>query len=68
MEISSAASSVRNTPPVQPQTPPVRTKEVENDGDKDDSATKLAAATQAAQRPTVNTSGQVVGSIVNTQA
>ncbi len=66
MEISSVSSSVKNAAAVQPQNPPVRAKEVENDKDKDDGASRAAA--QAASRPTINTSGQVVGSIVNTQA
>lgn len=67
MAISPVSSSVNNTAAVQPQKPPVPAKEVENDKDKDDGASKAAAA-QTAPRPTVNTSGQVIGSNINTQA
>jgi len=65
MEISSVSSNSGNLAAVQPQA--VRAREVENDKDKDDSASK-AVAPQTAPRPTVNTSGQTVGSIINTQA
>ena len=66
MALSSVSSGVNTTAAVQPQSQPVRAKEAENDKDKDDGASKVA--TQATPSPTVNTSGQVVGSLVNTQA
>ena len=70
MAISPVSSNVNTATAVQPQTQPVRAKEAENDKDKDDGASKAVAqnAAQAAPRPTVNTSGQVIGSVVNTQA
>lgn len=70
MAISPVSSGVNTATAVQPQNQPARAKEVENDKDKDDGASKAAAqnTAQAAPRPTVNTSGQVVGSVVNTQA
>jgi len=64
MAINSVSSDVQSTPVVQPQNKPAHTKEVENNKSKDDTASKA----QSAPRPTVNTSGQVVGSHVNTQA
>ena len=68
MAIGSVSSGV-STPSVQAQNQVSRAKEAENDKDKDDGASAAAQnAAQAAPRPTVNTSGQVVGSIVNTQA
>ena len=67
MAISSVSSNVNTAAAVQAQSQTARAKEVENDNDKDDGASS-AAATQAAPRPTVNTSGQVIGSIVDTQA
>jgi len=66
MQINTASPSLQKTTAVQPQAQASRAKEVENDKDKDDGASKVA--TQAAPRPTVNTSGQVVGSFINTQA
>ena len=65
MSISSVSPSVTSTPPVQPQTQPARAKEVENDHDKDDGASKVAAPAPTAS---VNTSGQVVGTTINTKA
>ena len=66
MSISPVASSVRNTPAVHSQTQLVSAKEVENDKDKDDGASKAVAP--PAPSPYVNTNGQVVGSTINTQA
>lgn len=66
MSISSVVSNVQNASAVQPQKQPSRAKEVEGDKDKDDSASKVVA--QAAPRPSVNVSGQTVGSIVDTFA
>lgn len=43
--------------------PSVR-REAENDGDKDDGAGAVAAV----RAPTLNLSGQVVGSVINTSA
>lgn len=70
MAIGPVSSGVNTTSSVQAQNQAVRAREVENDKDKDDGASAAAAknAAQAAPRPSVNTSGQVVGSIVNTQA
>ncbi|MGC2165006.1 MAG: hypothetical protein WA632_03205 [Gallionella sp.] len=50
----------------QPQTQAERVAEKENDADRDDS-NKVAAATPPAQ-PTVNTSGQKIGTVVNVKA
>jgi len=66
MSISSVASNVQNISAVQPQRQSARANEVEGDKDKDDSASKVVA--QAAPRPSVNVSGQTVGSIVDTFA
>jgi len=66
MSINSVSANVQNTSPVQPQTQPVRATEVENDKDKDDGASTTAV--QSTPGPSVNTTGQVVGGIVNTQA
>lgn len=54
----------------QPQTQTERATEAENDKDSDD-AKKAAAANVAANqppKPTVNTSGQTVGAIINVKA
>lgn len=66
MTISSVSAHVNHTSAVQPQKQPTSVKEVENDKDKDDGGSTVAA--QAAPRPSVNTSGQVVGSHINTTA
>lgn len=66
MEISSVSSSSKSVAAVQSPTQTSRAREAENDNDKDDGAAKIAQ--QATPRPTVNTSGQVVGSIIDTQA
>jgi hypothetical protein len=66
MSVSSVSSNTNAATAVQPQRQPERANEVENDGDKDDNASKAIA--QTAPRPTVNTNGETVGSIVNTQA
>ena len=66
MAINPVSSNVRHTAPIQQQKQPSNVKEVENDKDKDDSGSTVAA--QVAPRSTVNTSGQVVGSHINTQA
>ncbi len=71
MAISSVSSGVNIATAVQPQILPSRVKDLENDKDKDDGASKAAAqnATAIAEtRPTVNTTGRVVGSVTNTQA
>ena len=70
MAIGPVSSGANTASLVQTQNQVVRPREAENDKDKDDGAAKAAAqnATQAAPSPTVNTSGQVVGSVVNTQA
>ncbi|MBI1174098.1 MAG: hypothetical protein GC139_02395 [Sideroxydans sp.] len=66
MSISSVSSSYSNTAAIQPQSQPAEVRDREGDADGDDSS-KVAAA-PASQGPTVNTSGQTVGSIINTQA
>ena len=67
MAIGSVSSSVNTSAAVQVRgSEETRKNEVENDGDKDDGAS--GAAAQAAQRPTVNTSGQTIGSVINVQA
>jgi hypothetical protein len=65
MAISSVSSGISAATQLQSQ--PVRGREAENDKDKDDGAAN-AVAQAAAQRPSVNTSGQVVGSVINVQA
>lgn len=50
----------------QPQTQVERAAEKENDKDRDD--VKKAAAANAPVQPTVNTSGQQVGAIINVKA
>ena len=66
MSINSVSSNVQNTPPLQPQTQQAPVKEAENDKDSDDGASKAVA--QPAPGPSVNSTGQVVGNIINTQA
>lgn len=91
MSVSSVPSGVQNTNAVQQQKELSRGKEVENDNDKDDAASKAVAqkaaaqkvaiekidsqkvdekkaVVQAASRPSVNASGQIVGSVIDTQA
>jgi len=41
-------------------------QDARRDGDGDDGATATATATAAATKPTTNTSGQTVGTIINT--
>lgn len=60
------ALNVKNAIAIQPKNQPARTKEVENDKGKDGGASKAAA--QATPRHSVNTSGQVVGRLIDTQA
>ncbi len=50
----------------QPQTQAERANEKENDADRDD--TNKVAATNQPVQPTVNTSGQTVGTMVNVTA
>ena len=64
MTISSVSSNVNHTAAIHPQKQPAIAKEVENDKNNGGSA----VAAQTAPRPSVNTSGQVVGKHVNTQA
>ena len=67
MTISAISPSVNQPAAVQPLKQTASAQVAGNDKDKDDGASQ-AAAVQAAPRPTVNTSGQVVGSHINTQA
>jgi hypothetical protein len=64
--LNSGANYVSQVQP-QPQSQVERAAEIENDKDSDD-AKKAAAATSVPIQPTVNTSGQIVGSVVNVQA
>ena len=49
--------------------PTVKGKDIKPDGDRDDNAVgSTRSATPPAQASTVNTSGQVVGSLLNTKA
>jgi len=71
MDISSVTSNVntlnaKNANAVQPQNQTARAREVEGDKDKDDGAAKAAA--QAAPRQSVNTSGQIVGRLIDVRA
>lgn len=91
MQVNSVPSAAQNTNAVQQQSQPPRTKDIENDGDKDDVASKALAQKAAAQNATVkedvsqklsetkaaeqvasrisaNARGQIVGSIIDTQA
>ncbi len=51
----------------QPQTYVERAKEKPNDNERDNVA-KVVAAQQEAPKPTVNTQGQTVGSVINVKA
>jgi hypothetical protein len=64
--VNSGSSYVSLVQP-QPQTQPERAVEKENDKDRDD-AKKAAAATSVPIQPTVNTSGQTVGAVINVKA
>ena len=70
MAIGSVSSGANAASLVQTQNQTVRPREAENDKDKDDGSVKAAAqnAAQSAPRPTINTSGQVVGTLIDTQA
>jgi hypothetical protein len=91
MQVNSVPSVAQNTTAVQQQSQLSRTKDVENDGDKDDIASKALtqkataqtssvkeevsqkisetkAAEQVATRISANARGQIVGSIIDTQA
>lgn len=50
----------------QPQTPAERVAEQERDRDRDEA--NKAAAVNAPVQPTVNTSGQTVGAVINVKA
>ena len=63
MSISSVSSSSQVSNISQSSTPPARVQKG-NDGDKDDSA----AASVSAAKPTVNTSGQKIGTNINVTA
>lgn len=63
--VGSGSNYVSQAQP-QPQTHAERVAEKENDGDRDDGG--MAVAMSAAVRPTVNTSGQTVGSIISVRA
>ncbi|HEX5338163.1 MAG TPA: hypothetical protein VFW53_06970 [Gallionella sp.] len=63
MSISSISSSASSAVSSIPQSSQVMRKEKENDGDTDDGSSKMNAA-----KPTVNTSGQVIGANINVTA
>jgi hypothetical protein len=67
MAVNSVTSS-NYVSQVQPQPQPnaERVGEKENDGDRDDGS--KAAAVQNAPKPTVNTQGQTIGSVINVKA
>jgi len=52
----------------QPQSQVERAAEAENDKDSDDAKKAAAAATGVPIQPTVNTSGQKVGAVINVKA
>lgn len=60
------ALNVKNAVSAQPKNQPARTKEAESDKGKDGGVSKAAA--QATPRHSVNTSGQVVGRLIDTKA
>jgi hypothetical protein len=64
--VSSGSNYVSQVQP-QPQTHAERVTEKENDKDRDDT-TKVVAAQQVASKPSVNTQGQTVGSIISVKA
>ncbi|BBI99593.1 hypothetical protein FGKAn22_12860 [Ferrigenium kumadai] len=63
--VNSGSNYVSQVQP-QPQTHAERVAEKENDGDRDDGG--MAAAMNAPSQPTVNTSGQTVGSVISVKA
>lgn len=67
--LDSSSNYVSQVQP-QPQTRTERVQEQENDRDRDDARQTTAAQLQAqvAPKPTVNTQGQTVGSVINVQA
>jgi hypothetical protein len=64
--VSSGSNYVSQVQP-QPQTHAERVTEKVKDKDHDDT-TKVVAAQQAAPKPSVNTQGQAVGSIISVKA
>ncbi|TNC99121.1 MAG: hypothetical protein FD121_359 [Gallionellaceae bacterium] len=64
--INSGSNYVSQVQP-QPQTHAERVTEKENDKGRDDVA-KVVAAQQDAPKPTVNTQGQTVGSVISIKA
>ncbi len=69
MAISSIASGHNNIAAVQAPPQAQRVRKAEADGDRDDGGSKaVQAAKVAPPAPSVNTSGQVVGQILNVTA
>ncbi len=64
--VTSGSNYVSQVQP-QPQTHAERVNEKKQDGDRDDGGSAAATA-NAVLKPTVNTSGQTVGSIINVKA
>jgi hypothetical protein len=62
MAINSVSSGYSSVAAIQATQNQPQISEREGDGDRDDSAAAIS------QNPTVNTSGQVVGSLINVQA
>ena len=64
--VNSGSNYVSQVQP-QPQTHAERVTEKEGDKDRDDGV-KVVAAQQEAPKPTVNTQGQTVGSVISVKA
>lgn len=67
---SSAISSVASnsyTPSTRPEALEAPGRDTKNDHDKDDAGGSTASATSA-PKPTVNTQGQAIGTVLNTKA
>ncbi len=64
--VNSGSNYVSQVQP-QPQTYVERVKEKPNDNERDNVA-KVVTAQQEAPKPTVNTQGQTVGSVINVKA
>jgi hypothetical protein len=65
--ISTVASS-SYTPSVKPETLEAPGRDTKNDHDKDDVGGASSATSASAPKPTVNTQGQVTGTVLNTKA
>ncbi|GAB1233683.1 hypothetical protein [Ferrigenium sp. UT5] len=68
MAISPTHSGSQYVSQVQPQPQPYAERVAERENNKNSETVKRAAAVSEAPKPTVNTQGQTVGRVVNTQA